>query len=383
MDLVDRADRAKARGNTEPSLKLLRQALSYEMAAIDKLPEPRGLGWSILLRSAATIALESGNDRVAEKLASTALAGDPHPEVIEEIRDVWERANFHRHLEFTGTRLGSSEVQLSLVGSAAAGGMTYLSELLTRADSFQKLVHRIAQRHIYREYTSKVPNEVKSGYSVFAAAPKAGSFTIAIKLGHSPEQASFPGMFGTEDVLSEFLDLMELADSSRDQEIQRRISNPHYLQNFVGLGRKLAPDGKRIRQVGFTLVNGEMTRSLSVTTPASRFLPPKIESRGYSARVVEASGILRFADASRRRPNRIRLDNADGSHQEILVPQGLMDDIVQPMWNSHVTVKGSLRPRQKIIRLFEIWESDPDSGQRISSQPAVLDAHGGLQQSFP
>lgn len=382
MNLVDQADRAKLRGNAESSLRLFRRALSYEIAAINRLREPSGLGWSILLRSAASIALESEDYREAEKLASQALAGDPHPEVVEEIRDVWERANFHRHLEFTGTTLGSMEVQLSLVGSAAAGGMTYLSELLTRADSFQKLVHRIAQRNIYKEYNSRVPNEVKSGYSVFAAAPKAGSFTIAIKLGHNPEQASFPGIFGTEDVLNEFLDLMELANGSRDEEIQKRIRNPHYWQNFVGLGRKLAPDGKRIRQVGFTLVKGEMTRSLSVTTPASRFLPPRIESRGSSATAVEASGILRFADASGRRPNRIRLDSADGSHHDVLVPHGLMDDIVRPMWNSHVTVRGSLRPRQKIIRLYEIWESDPESGQRTSSQTAVLDAQGGLQQSF-
>ena len=198
MDLVDRAVPEKARGNTEASLALFREALESELAAIDNLREQSGLSWSILLRSAATMALDCEDYRMAEKLASKALAGDPHPEVVEEIRDVWERANFHRHLEFNGVALSGTEVQLSLVGSAVAGGMTYLSELLTRADSFQKLVYRIAQRRLYKEYTSRVPNDVRNGYSAFAAAPTAGSFAIAIKLAHPREQSSFPGMLGTQ-----------------------------------------------------------------------------------------------------------------------------------------------------------------------------------------
>ena len=320
---------------------------------------------------------------MAEKLASTALAGDPHPEVADEIRDVWERANFHRHLEFSGVELSSTEVQLSLVGSAVAGGMTNLSELLTRADSFQKLVYRIAQRGLYKEYRSRVPNEVRNGYSAFAAAPKAGSFAIAIKLAHTREQLSFPGMLGTEEVISEFFDLLELAEGAREDELRRRIPDPDYRQNFVGLGRRLAPDGRRISQVGFTLASGSTTRSLSVTTPASTFLSRPMEPRATSRTVVEASGVLRFADAIGPRANRIRLERDDGSWQDVLVPPGLMDDIVRPMWNSHVTVTGSLRERQRIIKLYEIWESDPDSGSRRSTPAIISNTLGGLQQHLP
>ena len=380
MDLVDRAVHEKARRNTVASLALFREALESELAAIDKLREQSGLGWSILLRSAATMALDCEDYRMAEKLASKALAGDPHPEVVEEIRDVWERANFHRHLEFNGVALSGTEVQLSLVGSAVAGGMTYLSELLTRADSFQKLVYRIAQRRLYKEYTSRVPNDVRNGYSAFAAAPTAGSFAIAIKLAHPREQSSFPGMLGTEEVISEFLDLLELADGSHEDEILERIPDPHYRQNFVGLGKRLAPDGKRIRQVGFTLVNGVKTRSLSITTPASRFLSPRMETIESSGSVVEASGVLRFADASGQRANRIRLDSDDGSSHDVLVPPGLMDDIVRPLWNSHVTVRGSLLRRQRIIKLYEIRESDPEPGRRTSKPISISNASGGLQE---
>ena len=380
MSLVDDAIHERKYGNTERSLALFRQGLESEMGALDLLPEQSGLGWSILIRSAATLALDCEDYRLAEKLASTALAGDPHPEVIDEIRDVWERASLHRHLEFSGVALGNTEVQLSLVGSAAAGGMTYLSELLVRADSFQKLIYRIAQRKLYKTFSSRVPNEVKNGYTAFAAAPTAGSFVIAFKLTHARDQSSFPGMLGAEEVIGEFLDLIELANGDREDELRSRIPDPNFRQNFVGLGKRLAPDGKRIRQVGFTFVNGKTTRTLAVTTPASRFLSPRIEARGSSRTVVEASGVLKYADATGKNNSRIRLDGLDGSSHEVLVPPGLMDDIVRPMWNSHVTVRGSRRRRQRIIMLYEIWESDPDSGDRLSKPATISNASSGLQQ---
>ena len=380
MDFVDRGLRERARGNTERAIGQFRQALENEMAAIDNLSTQSGLGWSILVRSAATMALDCEDFRMAEKLASKGLAGDPHPEIVNELRDVWERANFHRHLELSGIKLNGTEVQLSLVGAEAAGGMTPLPELVTRVDSFQKLVYRIAQRILRKEYRSRIPNDVRNGYRAFAAAPTNGSFAIAIKLAHTAEQTSFPGMLGTEEVIGEFLDLLELANDSRLDEIEARIPDPNYRQNFVGLGKKLAPDGKRIRQVGFTLVNGTKTRSLSVTTPASQFLPARVEPKETGGRIVEASGILKFADASGRKANRIRLDGKTGSRHEVLVSPGLMDDIVRPMWNSHVTVRGSLRRRQRVIRLYEIWESDPESGKQGSRLATISDTSSGLQQ---
>ena len=380
MDFVDRAARERSRGDKELSNSLFRQALDSELKAIDELPKRGGLAWSILHRSAATMALDCGDFRMAEKLASTALAGDTHPEIADELRDVWERANFHRHLRMDGMVLGNMEVQLSLVGSEVAGGMTSMSELVNRIDSFQKLVHRIVQRKRNPEYRNRVPSDVKSGYRVFAASPTAGSFAIAIRIAHAGEQSSFPGMLGTEEVIGEFMDLLEWANDSEIDKIEKRIPDPHYLQNFVGLGKRLAPDGRRIRQVGITSTDRGKTRSLSVTTPASQFLSGRVEPSESSSQLVEASGVLRFADASGKRANRIRLHSNDGAQHDVLVPPGLMDDIVRPMWNLHVTVRGSLGGKQRIIRLHEIWESDSDPGKQGSRIQAISIASHGIQE---
>ena len=95
MTFVDRGLRERARGNAECAIGQFRQALENELAAIDNLSTQSGLSWSILLRSAATMALDCEDFRLAEKLACKALAGDAHPEIVEELRDILEQVFAH------------------------------------------------------------------------------------------------------------------------------------------------------------------------------------------------------------------------------------------------------------------------------------------------
>ena len=164
---------------------------------------------------------------------------------------------------------------------------------------------------------------------------------------------------------------MDLADKAQVSEIQRLIPDPSYQRNFFGLAKNLAPDGKRIRRVGFAAMGGGASRSISVTTPASEFVAPDSKETQRDVQ-VEVSGTLRYADGSAGTSshNRIRLIN-DGIQHIISVPPGLMDDIVRPLWNSFVTVRGSRRRNQSIIRLQQIWESDP-SPSRVGNQQSAI-----------
>ncbi len=91
MDLVEAAILARAQGNTEQTTRLYAQALELELAAIreleeqDERTEPT---WSVLHRSAGWMAFNSKQFRRAEKLACKALAGEPHPEIAEELREL-------------------------------------------------------------------------------------------------------------------------------------------------------------------------------------------------------------------------------------------------------------------------------------------------------
>ena len=62
---------------------------------------------------------------------------------------------------------------------------------------------------------------------------------------------------------------------------------------------------------------------------------------------IEIRGILRHADAMREDSNVIQVIDGNKRHT-VQVPQGMMNDIVRPMWDSHVIIQG-IRTGEHII----------------------------------
>jgi hypothetical protein len=72
-------------------------------------------------------------------------------------------------------------------------------------------------------------------------------------------------------------------------------------------------------------------------------------------REVTVTGLLLFADATKQQQNLIKLVEENGLHHSILVPPGMMDDIVRPLWDCRVTVTGV--PKGKNILLTDITKA--------------------------
>ncbi len=84
---------AKLRGDLQRAGELFRQAFEYErkaaeLAADDFAAEPTR---SVLHRSAASLAIDCGEFREAERLIAVALSGNPPDEIADELRDLLEQ----------------------------------------------------------------------------------------------------------------------------------------------------------------------------------------------------------------------------------------------------------------------------------------------------
>src|SRR5207247_4125833 len=96
MRLVDEAESARRNGDAQMARQRLHQALDHERQAADLVAgdlsqEPTR---SVLHRSAASLALECGALREAERLIAAALSGNPPDEIAEELRDLLEQVYF-------------------------------------------------------------------------------------------------------------------------------------------------------------------------------------------------------------------------------------------------------------------------------------------------
>lgn len=102
---------------------------AYILFSSQSIEEPTR---SILLRSAANLAYHAGRLPEAEKFVATALAGNPPADIAEELRDLFQQINFHRHLELSGCQLDNNELQLSLSGNDVGHGIIRKSEFTSR-----------------------------------------------------------------------------------------------------------------------------------------------------------------------------------------------------------------------------------------------------------
>ncbi len=358
MEFAEHGLLARIRGNNEAALPFFEQALEAEVAAIENMDEYVEPTFSVLHRSAGALALDCNQIRRAEKLAARALAHDPPPEIAAELRDLLEQVHFQRHLELRGIELAKDEVQMSLSGKGVGLGFVNSDEFSSRIDGSSRLITRIAERLAGRPFREGglPPKNINEGSQMFVSAPRSASFAVTLKFIGTDSEGQLYLPFDTAEVVAEFIDLMELANDAKIGDMQERIPDPAYLRNFLGLAKKIAPDGERIRQVGFTLVRDGTRRLVPVTRPSSELPLPPVEEA--DRQLEEVKGKLLLADATNSNVRKISIinENRKPKRQRVEVPEGMMNDIVRPMWGADVTVKGWRKG--KVIELQDIWQNE-------------------------
>jgi hypothetical protein len=346
MGLVDEALAARQHGNEKRYLALMRRALEQETAAADQLAESKEFEptRSVLHRSAASIAVDCGDLPLAEKLICRGLLGNPPGEIADELRDLLEQVNFKRHLALRGVRLDSNEFQMSIAGGDVGLGIAPTDAFVDRVLTTEKLLYRTAERKAGRPYRERglAPRPVRGELELYVSALRAGSLAVSFRMGHK-DQMRLPGLDASGEVVDELLECLGAFNRLDQKMLKQRISDAAYYRNFVALARNLAPDGNSVKVVGFTTFRGGTSVEVSLTT-AQGDVPSALLGHvpTVASRTVRLEGRLSFADALGRK-HQIRLG---GTREVISVPEGMMDDIVRPMWGTNVLVNARREGRK-------------------------------------
>jgi hypothetical protein len=342
--LLDRGDYSAARAAFHNAMELEREAAF----ATEEDAEPDR---SVLFRSAGSLALDCDELRAAEQLLARGLSGNPPEEIAEEIRDLLEQVQFRRHLEVRGLTLEATEVQMSIAGDAVGFGFASSDEFVGRVQDFAAIILRTVERRLKQPYRERgsPKSQLKETFGVFLSVPRAASFAVTLKLGQ-PQQKDFWADDESSVVIDEVLDLFEAVQACDVDELARRIPERPYLMNFSALAKRIAPDGDKVSVVGLTSRRPGQVRKVALTrrrqeltnlvSVSKESTSPEIEQMDE---YVEVRGVLHYADEIGSRDGTIKLEDQDGSVHEILVPEGMMGDIVRPLWDDTVVVTGTRR----------------------------------------
>lgn len=219
MEFTELALLARRRGDNQAALPLFEQALEAEVKAIESMDEYVEPTFSVLHRSAGTLALDCNQLRRAEQLATRALAHEPPPEIAAELRDLLEqvetelKAYEERSPEAVGARL-------IFRGEPVSGARGMSAQFFANAlKNFAIAVHYVGADQILGYLSPKGRVPYKEDYELMITGIARGSFGFRIEeaSGQSPSQ-------GQDTPVGDALNKIKaVLDASQDTEYNARL----------------------------------------------------------------------------------------------------------------------------------------------------------------
>ena len=127
----------------------------------------------------------------------------------------------------------------------------------------------------------------------------------------------------------------------------------------LGLAEKIAPDGQRVRRVGFTATTNQGERRVALSPRQKRIRGDAISPKPTESEpipIAEVQGILLEADATSLQQGRIQVVDDDARAHRFNVPRGMMSDIVKPMFEERVIVTAQRKGKHLLLESIVIDE---------------------------
>jgi hypothetical protein len=373
MNLAEDAFHAQKSGREADAIRLFTDALELEQEAAHSLPlsEESEPTRSILFRSAASLAFNSKNYELADRLIARGLSGFPPPEIMEELKNLYEDVNFMRHLSAKGLLIDPNQWLMTISGDAIRYGGTAAEYLLIRVEKITTLFYRTVERLLKLPYRASggVNKTIKDAYGLYINAFAPSSFVVSFQIGRpDPQMTLFPDLKEAKleptEIVDEIMSCCELFEANESLKFKEKFKDEDYYQNFVGLAKQIAPDGKNVKLVGFTTIREGREKSVALRK-SRKELRDTIESiEGETEHEGKLSakhtGILMQAKSPLRgKFGTVKLIEMETKREHMInVPRSIMKDVVQPFYEEMVTIQGYEQDGKIILEEINLASED-------------------------
>ncbi len=341
--LANRARIAQFDGDEAEYLNLTHQAFHKESESAKLLREdPSHRMFAILHRSAATLAYRCGEYESAEDLILYGLQRGVAIRLREELYSLLDKVRLAQKYGMSVDELEVEDLVMTLRGVEANRTLIEPSSLTRRISNFTTLIRNTIGS--VNQYSFRDRVKVDQYYRVFATVPSSGSYRIGMTMTRLGPQR-FPDLSYFDGVRHRFLENLRLFNSGDLVRLKNGFQDERYFQNLVGLAKELAPDGEVITSVGIEAdIEGQRKSILFDSTRDElnqMVLPIEDESVADEYRITDEEdtvvGVLQYADATK---DEVKLLTDNGKWWQIVVPEGLAEDVVKPYFGDRVRVQG-------------------------------------------
>ena len=148
---------------------------------------------------------------------------------------------------------------------------------------------------------------VEDELELYVSVPRAASFAVSFRIGGPQLELALAGASFPREVITDVFDCFELLNAVNFRELEERIPDESYFRNFVGLAEQIAPDGEKVRRVGFTVTTVQGERHVVLTPKQERIRGTVPVSKPIEREaIVEIVGTLLVANAKSMERGRYR-----------------------------------------------------------------------------
>jgi len=356
INLAEDAFHAQKSGREADAIRLFADALELEQEAANSLPlsEESEPTRSILFRSAASLAFNSKNYELADRLIARGLSGFPPPEIMEELKNLYEDVNFMRHLSAKGLLIDPNQWLMTISGDATRYGGTAAEYLLVRVEKITTLFYRTVERLLKLPYRASggLNKTIKDAYGLYINAFAPSSFAVSFQIGRpDPQMTLFPDLKKAKqieptEIVDEIMSSCEIFEANELLKLKDKFKDEDYYQNFVGLAKQIAPDGNNVKLVGFTTIREGREKSVALRKSRKELRdsikPIEGETEHEDKVSVQHTGILMQANTPLiGNFGTVKLIEMETKEKHMIkVPRSIMKDVVQPFYEELVTIQG-------------------------------------------
>jgi hypothetical protein len=366
VELASAGANALAEGKSKEAFHFYARAAQLEEEALKAIPSDKTRTRSILSVSLAALLYKSQQFEKAEITIFRMLGTETLQEwANRQLRELLQVVSDERVLATElQSRYSEESITVSLRGGEIGTGTGPLDLILEKASGFRSLLYRFAE--LIGNYpirrSGNPPKELVDLIQARATEPMPGSYQLKIRL-TEPIQ---PGLFqpspvqprDLSNVMFQFFDHLMVGDP---QGLEELVPQPDYRKALLQLTRNVIPRGKRIKEIGLHRTHDQKPESVYLTEALSPRISEVIPKtpKGAEDEELERCGVLRALHLDK---NWLELTLPNGLHEKCYTLPDMLDDVVGPMVNRKVVVRGPKYRRGRgeglLVQEIELVDED-------------------------